>query len=1028
MKNGHYDVLFDDLEMGITLPNPYRALSRWTYTYLDVNGFFGKGAYRGPAAPGYLWMGGMYQSGLTDPGGTPVWQTILQFMVDAQNAYKTQFPADIKGPFMPKYGMAGWEALGTSGLVGGAPVSNVLNQFYFASADDTWHGYQWRALLSVADFYFRTRNATAKTILDNWMTWLDASDASGDTVHVGIRPKFAALGYGTGWTLPSAFNSNGTLTYGYQPVYAHSCIAAACIYKYWVDGDALAMKWYRRLLDDMHTNIKITATGYVAGFMVDDEGQNYTAPSITGTDSLGNPFSGTPTVSGGKITHIAPLVVGSGLVAPLNVNVADATGTGAIIRAYLINDINGAHSTETTGWEVAEHGNTLAMLINGRPGGTVSFPLSALAYDVQDFIDIHAFIMRNPSDLGPSMLNADNIPVHEFARQSSWHWNSGIENPAVRDTHTPGASWTESIAPMLFFFAEWGKYSGDYTQASNIITFLKEMLGEVYYPVWLKGWPKSPGLLQAYMDVTGQGWHEASLRGNLDNSVFTVTGNQIIIPAGAGGGNITWVRGAWKTAVTFRYSGFMADLTPGQGGDTTNYCDTSATPAPAIINQPTQTVIPISPAVADGTQLQVFYSYRAGKVAKYDAVGGWPQLHRCKDVLDYGTANDGDMYMGWALYQLYVRAGDADNKRIADKVLQAQIDWSEPQGNVLNFDVPFTAEQLSGGIYDYRGSGAILALTGVGRPDGAPGGALRALASLPGAPSYGYAGFGTWPTWPIGAAPNNFNYIRFKFWGDGSGQLIQLSTNIDPGHAASGTLIYGFPCLLKDKWNLRQFTVVPADFWKVANLAFNGERQGWSFSGSYGGVATIHTLSMEEVDDTAIDGSHQYYVQRMDWDFSAVPGPDQYAGFYFGAPSAVLSTGTTALKMNLYSSFAGTVDITVTDALGVNYTVLAYPVVVGWQPVSIPWATFGALTHPISQLKLQPNASTGFMRINNVSFDAIITMAALSPTLLNGYQFQFNYATEADTYAGGGRTFLGESKKKARRRRSMRRERLAVSL
>lgn len=1009
LTGGSYDVLMKDLEVGITLPNPYPGLSRWTYTGINLNGFVGKGTYRGPAAPGYLWMHGMYRSGLA-AGGSPVYQTMLTFMKDAQDAFKAQFPAAIKGPFMPKYGMAGWEAISTSGVVGGSPVSNVLNQFYFASSDDTWYGYQFRAMLSMAHYYYLTGSATAKAILDNWMTWLDASDASGDTVHVGIRPKNAALGYGTGWTLPSNFNSNGTFTYGYQPTYAHSCIAAACIYKYWVDGDALALKWYRRLLDDMHNNVKITATGYVAGFMVDDEGAGYAAPSVTGTDANGAAFSGTATVAGGKITHVAVNAAGSGLVAPLTVQVTDATGTGAVIRAYLINDLHGAYSKQHAGWEVSEHGNTLGMLINGRPGGTVNFPLSATANDLQDFIDLHAFIVRNPSDLGPSMLNADMIPVHEFVRQSSWHWNSGIENPAERDTHSPGTLWTETTAPMLFFFAEWAKYSGDFTMVDTLYDFLNEMMGVVTTKKRLdpSPYPAIGGLLQAQMDITGQGWHESSLRGNLDSSVFTVTGNTITIPANKGGGNVTWVRGAWKTPVLFRYQGFMADIDPGYVGDTTNYCDTAAIPAPTIVNQPTQTVLPISPGLANGTQLQVFYSHRAGKIGKGQAIGGWPQLHRCMDVLDYGTANDGDLYMGDSLYHLYDLTGNAKYKTMADKILQAQIDWSTPQGNKLEFDIPYAAEQSAGGIYEYSGNTATLALSGVPRPDATPGGTLRVKARVPGAPAYGYAGFGTWPVWPIGAPPNDFSNIKFKIWGDGSGRLIQLSTNISPTHLDSETLYYAFPCLSKDARTLRQFTIVPKDLWKVNNVAFNGERQSWLYNGVFNGIGATAALSTEEVDDTALDGSHQFFVQRMDWDYSNAAAPQQYAGFYFGNKTAVVSTGTTGLVFNLYSSAIGTVDFTVTDALAVNYSVLAQPVVAGWQAITIPWATFGALTHPISQFKIQPKWATGHMKLNNVSYGAIVTMADLAPTLINGMQFALNYGTMPLPGAAQGAAFFGE--------------------
>jgi uncharacterized protein (TIGR02217 family) len=362
-----YNVSFQSIEFKMdTLDGPtsdplrYAGLPRWTDKWLMVNGYIGYGAWRGPSAVGYLWMSGWQQSGIVNPAnGRLMSDQMLTFMADSQAAYTAQFPAQLQGPFAPRYGRPSWEAINTKGYVGGTLQASTYNQWYWPDTDD-WYGYTYRALLSVAQHYYYSRSPTAKAILDKWMTWLDAK----------------IIADGAYWWPPSIFYNDGTVGYTYHPVYAYALIAAACIYKYWVDGDTIASKWYRRLLDDIFARQRQTVTGQLAGIYPAAEGSGYTTASVVFTCN-GTAPTATCVISGGKVTSYRIVTPGSGMTFCTAAITGD--GSGAVGNAYLSDDLVGAFSTSHTGWEAAEVFNTYAMLINGaRAGGTVSYPIGSV--------------------------------------------------------------------------------------------------------------------------------------------------------------------------------------------------------------------------------------------------------------------------------------------------------------------------------------------------------------------------------------------------------------------------------------------------------------------------------------------------------------------------------------------------------------------------------------------------------------------------------------------------------------------------
>ncbi|GLR26506.1 DUF2460 domain-containing protein [Limnobacter litoralis] len=456
------DFQIDVLDGPVSDPTRYQGIPRYTYKWQVSNGFVGYGSWRGPSSPGYLWASGWHFSGIVNPdNGRAMSAMILDFLEDAQNEYKVWFPDKQIGPFLPRYGRTSWEALNTPGYVKGVFQSGTLNTWYYPDFDD-WYGYTYRALLSVAQYYFYTRSAQAKSILDNWMAWLD--------VYI--------IADGDYWWPPSAFNNDGTVGYTYHPVYAYTCIASACILKYWVDGDPLAQKWYRRLLDDMFARQRQTATGGLAGIYPTAEGSGYTFANLVFTVNAGATAPvATAFIAGGKITHYEVTDPGSGITS-LTFTI-DGDGSGAAGNAYLNDDLVGAFSDSHAGWELSEIFNTYAMVVLGdRPGGTVSYPITPTADDIAAFEGLIDFYIRTSRDARPSACTAHWMPLHEW-RVDPYHNGAGIENPMISDTHAKGAMWTETIGPTFFAAVEYARYTSDWSWVDALYSLVLELTGNI---------------------------------------------------------------------------------------------------------------------------------------------------------------------------------------------------------------------------------------------------------------------------------------------------------------------------------------------------------------------------------------------------------------------------------------------------------------------------------------------------------------------------------------------------------------------
>lgn len=451
-------------------------------------------------------------------------------------------------------------------------------------------------------------------------------------------------------------------------------------------------------------------------------------------------------------------------------------GSGATCTPYLNDLLVGAFDANHTGWELAEIFNTYAMLANGsKPGGTVNFPTSLTAADSVAFTGLIALYQRNKTGARPSLLNSYGIPLHEWDIDPS-HNSCSIENPMVKDTHARGALWTETLAPTVYAAVEYGRYSSDYTWLDSLYALAREYTGLSGGSTHLTSTPRaSNGLMDAYTDIIGGEPLQANMRGAIDGSLYIVnSAQQIIIPSSAGGGDVTWVRGAWQQAVLFRWDGFMADIDPDYVGDTKNYADVNsgATASNVYSGGVLSTVIQLS-SIAPGSVLQAYYSYRDGTVTQAgQAIAGWPMLH--VDSFQ-GTANDGDNYMMMALYHAWRSTGGIKYKDMADRIGNAMLDAGRWESNDVIFNMPFETEAEQYGIYTYHGSNtpfqaAVSTITGARYER-----ALRINATVLTAQTpTNYAGFGMWPSWNI-TSTEPFSSFDFGLMWFGAGAYSEIS-------------------------------------------------------------------------------------------------------------------------------------------------------------------------------------------------------------------------------------------------------------
>lgn len=227
LPTGNRTIYLDNVGFDHVIVDAYKGAPFFSYQWSSA----GKDAWFGPTYTAYVMPGIYHIMGYAD---TALVQ--MKFMKDAQDGYKAWYGGSY-GPFLPVHTRTRIENT----------EYGTMNTFTWGSpnGDTHWGGYMYRAFEQVARYYYYTGNADAKTVLDRWVSWLNANIIE-DVAFPGTPKGYLPPAQYTQWT--------GTWDYAYYSPDFHALIVQGMVFKYWRDGDAVANTWYRRLLDDLVYN------------------------------------------------------------------------------------------------------------------------------------------------------------------------------------------------------------------------------------------------------------------------------------------------------------------------------------------------------------------------------------------------------------------------------------------------------------------------------------------------------------------------------------------------------------------------------------------------------------------------------------------------------------------------------------------------------------------------------------------------------------------------------------------------------
>jgi len=222
----------DDISLNLEATDPYP----WApHTALSL-GPDGLNPYRGPSLVHYAhplapWLMDL----ITETA------TFLAMHTDAQAAFTAAY-GGTPGPIMPVHTRNDIENIALLG-------SANFNKFcWWPDYPEAASGLgQYWAFMRLAHYYFVSRDAGAWTILNNWLTWINANGAAD----------------GSGWKFPATFDDDGTFHFGTYDPGQTAAIAIGCLYCYLANEDSRANTWARRILDDLRVNRQSATYNYL---------------------------------------------------------------------------------------------------------------------------------------------------------------------------------------------------------------------------------------------------------------------------------------------------------------------------------------------------------------------------------------------------------------------------------------------------------------------------------------------------------------------------------------------------------------------------------------------------------------------------------------------------------------------------------------------------------------------------------------------------------------------------------------------
>jgi hypothetical protein len=264
---------------------------------------------------------------------------------------------------------------------------------------------------------------------------------------------------------------------------------------------------------------------------------------------------------------------------------------------------------------------------------------------------------------------------------------------------------------------------------------------------------------------------------------FTVSSNQIVIPAANGGGSVYYLRGVWKTDALFAWGGFWAEPETGA-----NYYTGGS-----YVNGATDTTVTLGTSLPDGTVVQAYYIYNTGLfAAKYDALNCTPCIReawRSKTDYTYDFAVDRIFDAMAAVYFAYKEQG-LDDETILNFFWKTYIDNAASHtGELVLDDFDRSHYDRSSYLIYYNSSAGQSGFDhfGIELPPGSNNRALRFKPAY-----YEGSGFTAWFgygfSWDL--TPEYFNTIsKLKFKALGANQSTRVQKFVKTAGAGDANMV-----------------------------------------------------------------------------------------------------------------------------------------------------------------------------------------------------------------------------------------------
>ncbi|HHL40889.1 MAG TPA: hypothetical protein ENJ37_10320 [Deltaproteobacteria bacterium] len=476
------------------------------------------------------------------------------------------------------------------------------------------------------------------------------------------------------------------------------------------------------------------------------------------------------------------------------------------------------------------------------------------------------------------------------------------------------------------------------------------------------------GLTHWLVDVLGGTEMERAFRGSVDGAVYTVDASgKVTIGAAEGGGRVRHVRGVWLDTVTFEWNGYWAQ----PDSQATDYFA-------SFVNNPSDTVISLSPPLAEGTRVQVFYYHSTGqRLAPLTCVGAYPCWFRAYggpfpfEVASssregkFAAAVDAEQWFVVACMEAWSATGAPIWKEFASTIMSSLREFdtgAHSKSFIDDFDYRLSDRRASGLYSGADSTSSIDFFDTVSDPGDRSNRVLSVKATVS---ASGYAYWGRSERFDLSASPD----FEFTFTGTGSLGRYNAVLNTDPATSQDPNHVYRYGFADESDSAIRRKVPI-GDFHSLANVVYSGNirpESWWSYADTGSSISLAERYGRLYESDFI-----HYYGMELSWDL----GTGAYVGAGVDVPSGVDSSSEADVNFFVDAAQATTLRVFVEDANSTQH--YCDKAVGAGGRVTAAWSEFnGTPAHPVRKVFFQVTTSPakGSCRIADIRFGPARTLA-----------------------------------------------------